>query len=63
MQNAKPLPTYLVQRYHGWKATTYAENQSWYRRLATEGQRPRAMVISCCKLAGSCDLDLRRRSG
>ena len=48
MQNAKPLPTYLVQRYHGWKATTYAENQSWYRRLATEGQRPRAMVISCC---------------
>ena len=48
MQNAKPLPAYLVQRYHGWKATTYAENQSWYRRLATEGQRPRAMVISCC---------------
>jgi carbonic anhydrase len=48
MHNAKPLPAYLVQRYHGWKATTYTENQSWYRRLATEGQRPRAMVISCC---------------
>jgi carbonic anhydrase len=44
----KPLPTWLVQRYHGWKATQYAENQGWYRRLATEGQRPRAMVISCC---------------
>ena len=48
MELAKPLPTYLVHRYHGWKATTYKENQSWYRRLATEGQRPRAMVISCC---------------
>lgn len=48
MKHAKPLPAYLVQRYHGWKATTYAENKGWYRRLATEGQRPRAMVISCC---------------
>ncbi len=48
MKFARPLPAYLVQRYHGWKATTYAENKGWYRRLADEGQRPRAMVISCC---------------
>ena len=48
MTEAKPLPAYLVQRYHGWRATTYAENRAWYRRLATEGQRPRAMVVSCC---------------
>lgn len=48
MHRAKPLPGYLVQRYHGWKATAYADNASWYRRLASEGQRPRAMVISCC---------------
>lgn len=48
MHRIKPLPTYLVQRYHGWKATTYSENQAWYRRLAEDGQRPRAMVISCC---------------
>lgn len=48
MHYVRPLPKFLVQRYHGWKATTYAESQSWYRRLATEGQRPRAMVISCC---------------
>ncbi|MBV0913710.1 carbonic anhydrase [Anianabacter salinae] len=48
MVPARPLPSYLLQRYHGWKATTYAENKSWYRRLADEGQRPRAMVISCC---------------
>ena len=48
MRDAKPLPSYLVQRYHGWKATTYAENRTWFRRLAEDGQRPRAMVISCC---------------
>ncbi|WP_347312331.1 carbonic anhydrase [Defluviimonas sp. SAOS-178_SWC] len=48
MQHAKPLPTYLVQRYHGWRATTWTENRAWYRRLAEDGQRPRAMVISCC---------------
>ena len=48
MKIASPLPEYLVRRYHGWKATTYAENRSWYRRLADGGQHPRAMVISCC---------------
>ncbi|MGR3617247.1 MAG: carbonic anhydrase [Paracoccaceae bacterium] len=48
MEHAKPLPGYLVTRYHGWKATTYEDNKRWYRRLAEEGQRPRAMVISCC---------------
>lgn len=48
MQYARPLPNYLVQRYHGWKATTYDENKAWYRRLAEGGQHPRAMVISCC---------------
>lgn len=48
MKTSRPLPDYLVRRYLGWKATTYAENRSWYRRLADDGQHPRAMVISCC---------------
>jgi carbonic anhydrase len=48
MHRVKPLPSYLVQRYQGWKATTYAENRAWYERLASEGQRPRAMIIGCC---------------
>lgn len=48
MEHVKILPAYLVQRYHGWKATIFQENKSWYKRLATDGQHPRAMVISCC---------------
>ena len=48
MTTGRPLPQYLVQRYHGWHATSFTENRAWYRRLANDGQRPRAMVISCC---------------
>ena len=48
MDQAKPLPAYLVQRFHGWHATTYQENKAWYRKLADLGQHPRAMVIACC---------------
>lgn len=48
MKIASPLPEYLVRRYHGWRATSHAENAAWFRRLAEEGQRPRTMVISCC---------------
>ncbi len=48
MEHASPLPKYLVQRYQGWKATSYADNKAWYKNLAEHGQHPRAMVISCC---------------
>ncbi|MDJ0825903.1 MAG: carbonic anhydrase [Rhodobacter sp.] len=48
MRPTKPLPSYLVKRYHGWHATDYAENKAWFHHLAEEGQHPRAMVISCC---------------
>ena len=48
MYRVRPLPNYLVQRYHGWKATGYADNKSFYKRLVTDGQHPRAMVIACC---------------
>ena len=48
MKQARPLPHYLVQRYQGWRATAFAENRGWYRRLAEDGQRPRGMVIACC---------------
>ena len=48
MIRARPLPANLVQRYHGWRATTFAESRAWFRTLAEKGQRPRAMVIGCC---------------
>lgn len=48
MEHATSLPKFLVQRYQGWKATTFTDNKVWYKRLAEEGQRPHSMVISCC---------------
>ena len=39
MIEATPLPQYLVQRYHGWRATAFVENRAWYRRLAEDGGR------------------------
>jgi len=46
--NTTPLPSYLIERYHGWRSNRFEENKVWYARLAHDGQRPRAMVISCC---------------
>jgi carbonic anhydrase len=44
----RPLPGYLGKRYAGWYSGHYQENKSWYQNLATFGQHPRAMIISCC---------------
>jgi len=43
-----PLPGYLVDRYRSWHVLRFADNRAWFARLAAEGQRPRAMMISCC---------------
>ena len=48
MEHIRPLPSFLIQRYNGWKATKFQENKAWYQKLADEGQRPRGMVIACC---------------
>ena len=42
------LPAYLIKRYKEWKATGYEDNKSWYNKIASEGQNPSTMIISCC---------------
>jgi carbonic anhydrase len=48
MTHAKPVPSFLAQRYHDWKGSTYADKRSLHHRLADEGQSPRGMIITCC---------------
>lgn len=48
MQYIKPLPSFLVNRYQGWRATQFQENKAWFAKLVDDGQHPRTMVISCC---------------
>jgi carbonic anhydrase len=43
-----PLPRYLVERYRAWHGSEFSENRAWYARLASQGQHPRAMLVSCC---------------
>ena len=43
-----PLPKFLVDRYKHWKTSTYLENELELKKLASSGQSPSTMVISCC---------------
>ncbi len=43
-----PLPEFLVQRYKKWKSSSYIDNQKQFKILASFGQSPSSMVISCC---------------
>ena len=58
MNEARPLPAYLIQRFHGWRATSYQDNKAWFKRLAESGQHPRANGDFVLRQPGSCDLDL-----
>ena len=48
MEYAQPLPTYLVENYRSWKGTGYSNDQRLFQTLMAEGQKPPAMIISCC---------------
>ena len=48
LPETSPLPGYLIDRFRAWHNQRYAENRAWFARLASEGQRPRAMMVSCC---------------
>lgn len=45
---AHPMPSYLIERFNGWRRLRFEESRAWYARLMEDGQRPRAMLISCC---------------
>lgn len=45
---SSPLPEYLVERYHNWKAGAFQSQATHHHMLATEGQTPREMLIACC---------------
>ena len=43
-----PLPKFLIDRYKKWKSSKYLKNEAQLRNLASSGQSPSTMVISCC---------------
>ena len=43
-----PPPKFLIDRYKKWKSSEYIKNEGKLRNLASFGQSPSTMVISCC---------------
>ena len=42
------LPRFLSNRYNIWKSNSYLQNEKNIKKLAKLGQKPQAMIISCC---------------
>ena len=43
-----PPPKFLIDRYQKWKSNEYLQKEVQLRNLASSGQSPSTMVISCC---------------
>ena len=43
-----PPPKFLIDRYKKWKSNEYLKNELQLKKLASSGQSPSTMVISCC---------------
>ena len=43
-----PPPNFLIDRYKKWKSREYLKNEEKFRKLASSGQSPSTIVISCC---------------
>ena len=48
IKELQPLPDFLVTRYKNWKSSSYLSSEDHFKNLATYGQNPSSMVISCC---------------
>ncbi len=42
------LPKFLIDRYRDWKANNFLLEKTLYKTLESNGQKPKAMIISCC---------------
>ena len=57
------LPAFLVQGYREFMRGDFRVEAEHYRQLATEGQRPTAMVIACCDSRSAPELIFHRGVG
>ena len=42
------LPDFLIDKYKDWKKNFFLKNKELYTELEANGQKPKAMIISCC---------------
>jgi carbonic anhydrase len=58
-----PLPSRLVEGYRSFRAGRLVLEQSRYRELATEGQKPEVLLIGCCDSRVSPEVIFDARPG
>ena len=42
------LPYFMINKYIDWKENIFLKKQDLYEDLEKKGQRPKAMIVSCC---------------
>ena len=48
IKKISPLPKHLINKYKNWQSTSFPNNSDKFKKLASLGQKPTAMIISCC---------------
>ncbi len=48
IKELSPLPKFLVSNYKKWRSSIYSKNTDKFKKLASFGQHPSSMIISCC---------------
>ncbi len=43
-----PLPDFLINKYIDWKENIFHKKKGLYEDLENKGQKPKAMIVSCC---------------
>ena len=43
-----PLPDFLINKYIDWKENIFHKKKVLYEDLENNGQKPKAMIVSCC---------------
>ena len=43
-----PLPDFLINKYIDWKENIFHKKKALYEDLENNGQKPKAMIVSCC---------------
>ncbi len=43
-----PIPDFFIDKYRDWKKNIFQNEKSLFQNLENKGQKPKAMIISCC---------------
>ena len=43
-----PLPEILIKRYKDWLDGTFSNNKKFYKKIGSNPQKPKTMIVSCC---------------